>query len=321
MKKIGYWMKVFWLLARNRVIGDDEVSADYDRLSSGYDEFFSKFMAPHSMEMLKKLDLKDGMSTADLACGTGMIACTCADTVGSRGSVHGYDRSTGMLGAAERRARMMGLSSLALKNSDMLDGLASEKDGSLDAVTCGWAIGYVNPQDLVCIAARKLKPGGRVGIIENARNTLEPIRSTAEKVAESMYSKMVGVMDLHFRLPKSEEHLGQLFSRAGLEKVDLWGGRQMFEFSSGAEVLNWVLHTGASAGFDKMMDPSVKAECDARFIEFIERDYKRNGKIEVAHRYVAGIARKSGAEEAWGVEQDALSVAGRGESETERQVA
>lgn len=294
MKKAGYIFKVFRLLLMNRVIGVDEVSADYDRLSSGYDEFFSKFMAPHSMEMLERLGLKDGMNTADLACGTGMIACSCADRVGASGFVHGYDRSKGMLGAAERRGRMMGLSNLNLKISDMLDGIASEKNGSLDAVTCGWAIGYVNPQDLVCIAARKLKPGGKVGIIENARDTLEPIRSTAEKVAESMYSKMTGVMDLHFRLPKSEKHLGQLYRRGGLDVVDLWGGEQMFEFPSGAAVLDWVLHTGASAGFDKMMDPSVKQECDARFIEFIERDYKRNGKIEVAHKYVAGIGIKGG---------------------------
>jgi ubiquinone/menaquinone biosynthesis C-methylase UbiE len=292
MRKIGYLFKVFRLLLMNRVIGAAEVSADYDRLSSGYDEFFSKYMAPHSMEMLERLGLKHGMKTVDLACGTGMIACACADAVGAGGSVHGFDRSLGMLGAAKRRARMMGLSNMRLEQSDMLDGLAGEIDGSLDAVTCGWAIGYVNPQDLVCIAARKLKPGGRIGIIENARNTLEPIKVTAEKVAESMYSRMLSVMDLHFRLPKSEDHLGQLYRRAGLEPLDLWSGEQMFEFGSGAEVLDWVLHTGASAGFDKMMESSAKEECDRRFIQFIERDYKKDGKIKVAHKYVAGIGMK-----------------------------
>jgi hypothetical protein len=52
------------------------------------------------------------------------------------------------------------------------------------------------------------------------------------------------------------------------------------------------LHTGASAGFDKVMDASVKDECDRAFIEIIESDYKKNGIITITHKFVAGIAQK-----------------------------
>jgi hypothetical protein len=99
-------------------------------------------------------------------------------------------------------------------------------------------------------------------------------------------------MDLPLRLPKNKAHLEKLFIRAGLKVVDIWDGEVMFNFKDGAEVLNWALHTGASAGFDKVMDPAAKDKCDRAFIEIIERDHKKNGGISIAHKFVAGIAQK-----------------------------
>jgi hypothetical protein len=197
-----------------------------------------------------------------------------------------------MLAVAARKSGELGLRNTEFLKDDISRVLDRFDDNSLDAVTCGWAIGYVNPGRLISTAARKIKTGGKMGIIENLRDTLAPIRKTALKVAQARPQHFTQLMDLHFRLPRSAGEIEQMYTAAGLTVLQGWEGEEKFRFNTGAEVLNWVLHTGASAGFDKAMNPDVKKECDDLFIRFIEEDYLKNGRIEVAHHFGAAIAKK-----------------------------
>jgi hypothetical protein len=86
--------------------------------------------------------------------------------------------------------------------------------------------------------------------------------------------------------------LRRLYQKAGFLPLEAWEGEIAFNFKSGEDALNWALHTGASAGFDKVMDASIRNECDKAFIEIIERDYKKNNTITISHKFVAGIAQK-----------------------------
>jgi len=40
------------------------------------------------------------------------------------------------------------------------------------------------------------------------------------------------------------------------------------------------------------MDPDAKYVCDLAFIQIMEKDYRRDGQIKTAHRFVAGVAQK-----------------------------
>lgn len=292
MPLLRFYSKLGLFLLRGNVVKPESITEDYDRLSRGYDDNFSLFVGRYSRELVGRMGLKTGARILDLACGTGTLSLSLAEAAGPDSRITAVDRSSGMLTVARKKAATIGISNVDFVQSDMEAYLGSVSDCSLDAITCGWAIGYVKPGRLLELARMKLKPGGIVGIIENARDTLEPVRRTALKVVQTYPEHFVQAMDLHLRLPKDKEHLRDLFSAARLTPAQSWSGEASFEFKSGAEVLSWVMSTGASAGFDKVMSRASRGSCDAAFIKFIERDFMKAGVIRVAHRYVAGVAGK-----------------------------
>jgi ubiquinone/menaquinone biosynthesis C-methylase UbiE len=286
-----YWRTAQLALLR-RLVRPEEIECDYDRISRTYDQSFAKYVGSHSRQMVDRLGLPAGAHVADLACGTGTITARVAERVGTTGCVTSIDRSAGMLAVARGKLAGAQYANVRFVQGDMLAGLASLPDAGLDAVTCGWAIGYVQPVALFRLCRRKLKPGGRVGIVENVRDTLRPVRRTCTKVAGTYPADMRAIMDLHFHLPRDAAHLGRMFARAGLATRELWSGGVDFEFADGAAVLKWVLSTGAGAGFNRMMAHDASQRCDELFVRTIERDYRVDGVIRVAHRYAAGIAQK-----------------------------
>jgi ubiquinone/menaquinone biosynthesis C-methylase UbiE len=287
-----FYGRAIQLLAARRLVSAAAITSGYDRISPTYDDYFSRRVARHSLDMLARLAPPQAAVALDLACGTGTLALGVAEIAGPHGTVTGVDRSQGMLEVARAKAISRGLHNVELRHGDMCSVLHSFDAGSLDIVTCGWALGYVKPVPFIRSVAARLKPGGSFGVIENTRGTLEPIRKTAIRVAGRSPGRLEHVMDLHLRLPTGEKHLTAMLRRAGLKPADVWEGEIRFQFKSGAAVLEWVLHTGAGAGYSRMMSPGVSRSCDELFVRLIEDNFMRNGIIEVSHRYVSGIATK-----------------------------
>lgn len=292
MNKAYFYGKVICLLLARKVVPPEIIRSDYDRISVSYDRYFAERTAKHARQLVARLELRSGARVLDLATGTGNLALALAEAVGASGEVIGVDQSPGMLARAEDRRRQAGYSQLRFIRGDMRDSLLAHPDNSFDAITCGWAIGYSLPPQVVKDISRKLKPGGRLGLIENARDTLATIRAASLKTAQSMPRHLRQVMDLHRRLPRDCGELQAWFQGARLQTLALWEGREEFAFASGAEALDWVLHTGAGAGFDRMMAPEAKERCDALFIRFIEEAAGPQERISAAHHFVAGIAQK-----------------------------
>ncbi len=290
--KLQFYMRVAKLALLRQVIAPETIARDYDRLSATYDRYFGRHVSKHSLAMIERLHIPPGARVLDLAAGTGTLTLPLAEAVGPGGEVVSVDRSEGMQKEARRKAKEKGLDNIRFVCNDMVTAAESMPADSFDFATCGWAIGYVDPERLLKQMARALRPGGRVGIIENLRHTLKPVYDSSRRVVEAMPGALRQLMDLHSRLPRSKEHLGQLFTGAQLETESLWEGKEPFIFDSGQDVLDWVLHTGAAAGFSRMMEPGAKEACDALFVKFIEEDFMVNGTIEVAHCYTAGIADK-----------------------------
>lgn len=292
INKLYFYGKILGFILHGNVVSPETIRRDYDRLSCTYDDYFSRYVGRHSRELIRRLQLAPGSRVVDLACGTGTLSLSIAEAVGESGQVTGIDQSEGMLAVAIGKSRSLGLHNARFVQDNMSKALDRLNDESLDAVTCGWAIGYVNPQELVRSAAKKIKKGGKIGLIENVRDTLAPVRKTAIKVAQALPRHFNQLMDLHFRLPRDSADIESLFRGADLQVLNSWEGEERFEFKSGTEVLNWVLHTGASAGFDTVMDKAAKRECDELFVRLIEKDFQRDGRIVVMHKFAAGIARK-----------------------------
>jgi len=265
------------------------IKEDYNSLASTYDEYFSNFIRPHSQELVKRLNINNDVTVLDLACGTGTITAELRKYICPKGKIIAVDSSEQMVNKAKDKIDEENVEFIC---GDMLEILDEFQENSFDYAMCGWAIGYASPLELLKKIKRVLKQNGKVGIIENRKDTLSPIREAGIKVMQRYPQHIRYLMDLTLRLPRDKGHMERFYKKAGLKPLEVWEGEVKFNFTDGREVLNWVLHTGASAGFDRIMDPKVKDKCDNAFVEIIERDYKTREGVNISHKYVGGIAEK-----------------------------
>jgi demethylmenaquinone methyltransferase / 2-methoxy-6-polyprenyl-1,4-benzoquinol methylase len=105
---------------------------------------------------IKALDLGTRSVVLDLACGTGDM---CIDLEDAGHRPVGVDLSYGMLAAARADAPLVHGDALHLPFPD----------GSLDGVTCGFALrNFVSLPPVLAELARVLRPGGRIGLLDVA---------------------------------------------------------------------------------------------------------------------------------------------------------
>ena len=279
-KPVRTLLRAAWLAATGRFVSRSEISADYDRISAGYEECFARHASAHTDALVAGVEgLRDDARILDLACGTGAVAAAWRRKC-PNAEIKGIDASKGMLEVAARRCP-----DVEFELGDMEAALASTPDASLDAVSCAWAIGYVDPLRLAKCVFRKLRAGGVFAVVENRRDTWPQVRDAAFGVAMENPDALVRLMDLHLRLPKNSAALSRMLCRAGFSGVESGEGSSSLLFADGRAVLDWTLKTGISAGFDRAMDPARRSECDAAFVRLVERRGTAEG-VRLEHRYV-----------------------------------
>jgi ubiquinone/menaquinone biosynthesis C-methylase UbiE/DNA-binding transcriptional ArsR family regulator len=135
-----------------------------------------------------------GWTVADLGCGTGAMVATLATHVAR---VIGVDASEEMLGAA--RSRLSGLGNVELRRGS-LESLPIDA-ASVDAATMMLVLHHLaSPGAAIAEAARILKPGGRLLIVDMAPHDHEE------------YRRQMG----HVWLGFSEEQVKRLLTQSGL---------------------------------------------------------------------------------------------------------
>lgn len=137
----------------------DDTASDYDRVESWLSLGTG---SRNRREALARAGLAPGMSVADVACGTGLVAREAMKLIGEQGTLIGIDPSEGML--AQARAKL-GIKTLI----GVAEALPFDA-GRFDFVSMGYAMRHV--EDLAAAFGeffRVLKPGGRVCILEISR--------------------------------------------------------------------------------------------------------------------------------------------------------
>jgi ArsR family transcriptional regulator len=114
--------------------------------------------------------LDEGLTVADLGCGTGQALAALAPHVRR---VIGVDNSVAMLKAAKKR--IQGVQNVELRRGDLAD--LPIDSGTCDAAMLTLALTYVaDPAAVLTEMARILKPGGRAAIIDLLPHDREEFR-------------------------------------------------------------------------------------------------------------------------------------------------
>jgi demethylmenaquinone methyltransferase/2-methoxy-6-polyprenyl-1,4-benzoquinol methylase len=195
----------------------DRIAPRYDALnrvmSMGMDQRWRR-------RALDKIDVGEGDSVVDLACGTGDF-CELVESRGAR--VVGVDFALQMLKQGQGR----GLTHTAVQG----DGeWLPFQTASVDVVTCGFALrNFVTLDSVLHEIARILKPGGRAALIDVDRPAWGPIR-----LAHSLYfdrivplvGGLVSDRKAYAYLPQSTAYLPppdvlrEMLSGAGFLEID-----------------------------------------------------------------------------------------------------
>jgi SAM-dependent methyltransferase len=174
--------------------------------------------------------------------------------------------------------------------ADAVDFLRSRRGGSADIITCCWGLGYARPWRLVREAARVLRSGGRLGVIDNSLFSLAGVMWASILAFAERPNALQHVMRVRF-LP-GPRSLAWLMRATGLGVRDHWRGSQTYHVASGAEAIARLQATGAAAGFEHAAYPSDRESIFERFGAILERGASRDGGIPITHRYLAAIGSK-----------------------------
>lgn len=264
---------------------------DYDLASTTYDDYFTRVMGGHAVAMLDTVDVGPGDTVLELACGTGHLTAEIVRRLEGVGAVHAVDKSPGMLAIAREKIKPRAGINLSFSEGDMEWFLRRQPTHSADVIVIGWAICYSQPVSLLQEAARVLRPGGQVAVIETRATALATLRHAFEEVVAddpTMLTAMIRVS-----LPKDSACLGKWFTKAGLVTTVLREGAQVLPCNTTEEALEWVERSGAGAGFRDAFDMTREQEvrrCLAASLDHYSADH---GGLELEHTFVVGVAHST----------------------------
>lgn len=287
LNKMKLMMRVGWFIISNKYANSLK---DYDKVSNDYDYFFSNIMGRHSLELLNKIDIRPGQHVLELACGTGFITAEIARRLHGRGTITAVDQSFGMLDIARRKLSEFDELKVNIHQNDMMNFLRSIPSSSVDIVVCGWAICYTDPVALFREVRRVLKPNGQVGIIETRIDSEEILMRAFEKVINDDPSFLRRYIKL--KLPNDAGVLRKWFSKGKLKPIECWEGEQILPCRNAKEAMDWILRSGAAAGFLDMIDREREEEILNRIEEQINIFIEEANTFKLSHTYVAGVALK-----------------------------
>ncbi|TWH57328.1 ubiquinone/menaquinone biosynthesis C-methylase UbiE [Desulfitobacterium sp. LBE] len=285
MSKLRLYPKVARLFLGGHIVAGEDIANSYSLVSPGYEQWFLNTMHRYNDEMIgelsKHLDPSQSLQILDLAAGTGYNAQAMQGLFpASRLTL--VDISPGML----KEARQNLGEDVSLITSDMLNYLANCADNTFDVVICAWAIKYRNPLQVIRHCHRVLKPGGYLAVIVNTKDTLPQVARIYPQLLARHVPKITKLM-LPLPNPRDLAAFDGWFRKYSFTKIKSQKGFQDFIFPTSRELAEFIVSTGALAGFDVMLDlrdPAVFAD----LVQLLA-DHHFTG---TTHRYVYGIYQK-----------------------------
>jgi ubiquinone/menaquinone biosynthesis C-methylase UbiE len=208
---------------------DELVEKSYDRISTGYDQIWTRDMRDLTASLIKRIEIKEGDTAIDLTCGTGYATKLIAEK--TNGKVIGVDTSEGMI---EQAREQYGQCCDFIK-SDVLQYLRELPDESIDLVTCCWGIGYSKPFAVLRQIRRVLRPRGKVAIIDNSLFSIREVLYCSFLTFLEQPEKLINLM--RFRFMMGSWHLYVLFKMLNMKALYLSSGSKSYTVETGKEAI------------------------------------------------------------------------------------
>ncbi len=288
MSKLQLYVKAARLFLGKKIVTGEDIGNSYNLVSNTYSQAFLSAMHQYNDEMIlelsKHLEHRETLNILDLAAGTGYNSLAISKLYPTA-NLTLVDISTGMLNIA--RKNLQGNASFV--TDDMLHYLENGADSVFDLVLCGWAIKYRPPLQIVKQCRRVLKPGGTIAVIVNTKNTLPQVAAIYPQLL-AKHSNKISKLMLQLPNPKDLKAFDNWFLQNAFSVIMSKEGFHDFNFKTSQELAEFVVSTGALAGFDVMLDlrnPGVQAD--------MVRLFQEQHLTKATHRYVYGIYKKNSA--------------------------
>lgn len=265
--------------------------SDYDAASATYDDYYSLNLASCAQTLLDKLPLRPSMHVLDLACGTGFFTQPIAVGVGQHGKVDAVDLSANMLAVNHKHAEMKGIDSrIRYVKSDALEYIGEQAEDQYDLIVCGWGICYMDHSRFFQESTRCLKPGGVLGIIENRKDSLQE----SSEIFQSALARHSSALRKHLdiRLPRNHQQLTREAQKACLRVRFSWSGEKPLQYQHAEEVCDYLIKSGASAGFIDSIDAAQLDTLVTTFVDIANGKLAAQQEPLLVHRYSALVAEK-----------------------------
>lgn len=197
-------------------MGDgQDAGRSFDRSAGDYDELLGHNRAG-AERLVAALPGRAYRDVLDVGCGTGFVTEAMIARFGPL-AVTGVDPSEPMLERFRDKLAALGVEATLIRAGvhDM-----PVPDGAFDAVVSGMAFHWFpDKPGAVAAMARRLRPGGVLGILASGRGTDEQFRRILEGIDPPVPRAWIEVFD---QIQRTADQLAGYVEDAGLEVIDAW---------------------------------------------------------------------------------------------------
>lgn len=287
-KKRRHWIKLCLRALKIYINQPDNTSflvkTDYNNIAKFYDNYWTQYINSLSENMLIRLNPPKSSKSLDLTCGTGFVLSKLIET--TKGSGTGVDSSEGMIKIAQEKYGHK----CRFIQSDVLYFLKKQPSNSYDVVTCAWGLGYLPTFKLIKEISRVLRPGGRVGIIDNSMfSNWESIWFLIIACAEDP-NAIRYLIRFHY-LPITGSLSWRMWLN-GIKVIDSWKGTKIYKLQDGEKAMEQFIRSGAAAGFVQIINDKDKDKIINRVGELLQEYHDKKDFVPIIHRYIAAVGIK-----------------------------
>ncbi len=251
---------------------------DFNKCAKTYDEVLTRPVLAQATEIvLNKYGPSSGFACIDCGCGTGHATMIISEMIKPDGLVTACDFSDEMIKKSKQRLRNH--HNINYLSGDMIQCLKTFENNAFDYAGLFWSLEYVKHAELLKTLYRKIKPGGKINILVNTRNSLIELQTMIMPIILKNIFCLKTIPPMNFI--SSAEEFEKVSVKAGFSTENISKESAEIKFSNGFEIVSWMRNGGPSAGFSA----SIKEKYIEKIYSRVAEETDKRGGLTVTFKY------------------------------------